>query len=176
MTASILELDSPLGPITLRGDATALTAIELHGLDRASRPLPLPEPSAANPTAPAHAPAPAPLRAAAEQLADYFAGRRRDFELPLRPAGTAFQQAVWTALAAVPWGSTVSYGELAIAIGRPRSVRAVANAVGANPLPIVHGCHRVLAAGGRLGGYSAGDGSATKLQLLAIEGVSAPPR
>ena len=96
------------------------------------------------------------LDEAARQLADYFAGRRRDFDLPLAPAGTAFQQAVWAALRSIPYGQTRSYKDIAAAVGRPRACRAVGMANNRNPLPIVIPCHRVIGASGALTGYAGG--------------------
>ncbi|MCL4425379.1 MAG: methylated-DNA--[protein]-cysteine S-methyltransferase [Firmicutes bacterium] len=105
------------------------------------------------------------------QLEEYFAGRRREFELPLDlSAGTPFQQAVWDALQAIPYGQTLSYRELAIAVGRPGGPRAVGQALGANPVPIVVPCHRVIAADGSLGGF--GGGLPLKARLLRLEGVT----
>ena len=96
------------------------------------------------------------LHAAREQLAAYFAGRLRRFDLPLAPRGTPFQLRVWRALQDIPYGQTCSYSELAAAISSPRACRAVGQANGRNPLMIVIPCHRVIAAGGGLGGYSGG--------------------
>lgn len=107
------------------------------------------------------------VRLAIEQLAEYFAGRRREFHLPLAPAGTAFQMRVWQALRAIPYGETRSYGELARAIGSPRAARAVGAANGANPIAIVVPCHRVIQSDGRLGGY--GGGRELKQFLLDLE-------
>ncbi len=113
-------------------------------------------------------------RKIATELAEYFAGERRDFSLPLEAAGTAFQHSVWAALRAIPFGETRSYGELARALGRPGAARAVGQANARNPLPIVVPCHRVLASGGGLGGYLGEWGehsaTATKRWLLAHEG------
>ena len=104
------------------------------------------------------------------QLAEYFAGRRRTFALELAPVGTPFQMAAWRALQAIPWGRTRSYAQLAEAIGRPTAVRAVGGANGANPLPIVVPCHRVIAADGSIGGFSGGIDR--KRWLLAHEGIA----
>ena len=109
------------------------------------------------------------LERAAAQLREYFLGERRRFDLPLAPQGTAFQQRVWQALYAIPFGETRSYGELARELGS--AARAVGGACGANPIPIIIPCHRVLAAKGRLGGFSGGDGLSSKRQLLAHEGI-----
>ena len=101
------------------------------------------------------------------QLEEYFAGRRRLFDLPLAPEGTAFQQRVWRALLDIPYGETISYGELAARIGQRSASRAVGLANGSNPLPIVIPCHRVIGANGKLTGY--GGGLPIKQQLLALE-------
>lgn len=101
------------------------------------------------------------------QLAEYFAGTRREFDLPLHPAGTPFQQRVWTALRDIPYGETTSYGKTAAAIGEPGAARAVGLANGQNPLPIIVPCHRVIGADGSLTGY--GGGLDTKRWLLAHE-------
>nr|HEX4318699.1 methylated-DNA--[protein]-cysteine S-methyltransferase [Kofleriaceae bacterium] len=109
------------------------------------------------------------LRDAARQLADYFAGTRRDFDLPLAPRGTGFQQIVWRGLLAIPFGETCSYGELAAAIGRPAASRAVGAANGANPIAIIIPCHRVIGSDRTLTGY--GGGLPVKKWLLAHEGL-----
>lgn len=106
------------------------------------------------------------LRAVA-QLQDYFDDPGTTFDLPLAPHGTAFQKRVWDALRGIPAGQTRSYGELARSLGS--AARAIGQANGANPIPILIPCHRVLAAGGALGGYSGGDGPSTKLWLLNHE-------
>jgi methylated-DNA-[protein]-cysteine S-methyltransferase len=110
------------------------------------------------------------LREAAAQLADYFAGRRRHFDLPLDLShGTAFQQAVWQALLAIPIGRTTSYGALSSDIGNPAAVRAVGAAVGRNPISVIVPCHRVLGTDGSLTGYAGG--LERKSALLALEGA-----
>ena len=109
------------------------------------------------------------VRETERQLADYFAGRRREFDVPLAPAGTEFQRATWKALADVPYGTTISYAELARRMQRPRAVRAVGAANGANPIPIILPCHRIVGADGTLTGY--GGGLDTKGRLLSLEGV-----
>jgi methylated-DNA-[protein]-cysteine S-methyltransferase len=110
------------------------------------------------------------LAAARRQLAEYFAGERRVFDLPLRPQGTEFQRRVWDVLATVPWGTTTTYGAIAARLGLPPGAsRAVGAANGANPLPIVLPCHRVVGSDGRLTGYAGGLGR--KAALLRLEGV-----
>jgi len=104
---------------------------------------------------------------ARKQLADYFAGRRRDFDLPLAPRGTKFEMKVWSALRKIPYGETVSYADIARAIGNPHGARAVGQANGRNPIAIVVPCHRVIASGGKIGGY--GGGVPAKRKLLALE-------
>lgn len=104
---------------------------------------------------------------AVDQLAAYFAGERQTFELPLSPQGTTFQQLVWKALQDIPYGETISYGELAKRINRPNAFRAVGAANGQNPLPIVIPCHRVIGSNGTLTGY--GGGLPRKETLLKLE-------
>ena len=103
------------------------------------------------------------------QLTEYFEGRRRAFELPLAPEGTPFQLRVWNALLDIPYGETISYGELAARIGDRSASRAVGLANGSNPLPIVIPCHRVIGSNGKLTGY--GGGLPIKERLLALEGA-----
>lgn len=107
------------------------------------------------------------LRETARQLDEYFAARRTRFELPLSPRGTPFQQRVWRAIAAVPAGRTISYGELARRVGSPSAVRAAGAATGRNPLSIVVPCHRILGANGSLTGYAGG--IERKIALLVHE-------
>ncbi len=109
-----------------------------------------------------------PTARAVRQLGEYFEGRRRRFDLELAPRGTEFQLRVWRALAEVPYGETVTYGELAERLGRPGAARAVGRANGTNPIPIVVPCHRVIGADGSLVGY--GGGLEVKRALLELEG------
>ena len=108
-----------------------------------------------------------PFTQAIAQLDDYFSGQRTQFDLPLAPDGTAFQQQVWQALLNIPFGETTSYGALAKTIQRPKASRAVGAANGANPIPIVIPCHRVIGSSGALTGF--GGGLETKQWLLAHE-------
>jgi methylated-DNA-[protein]-cysteine S-methyltransferase len=147
--------ETPLGPLTLHAGPRGLTGLSFPG--RADRALALDE----------GARDPATLAGAAAQLDEYFGGRRDSFDLPLDLAGTPFQRRVWEALLAIPYGTTVTYTELARAVGRPDVVRAVAAAVGRTPVPIVVPCHRVLGAGGALTGY--GGGLQRKQALLDLE-------
>jgi methylated-DNA-[protein]-cysteine S-methyltransferase len=107
------------------------------------------------------------LVTAVEQLGEYFAGERTDFDLPLAPAGTPFQLRVWEALRSIPYAETRSYGHLAAQVGQPSASRAVGAANGRNPLPIVVPCHRVIGADGRLTGF--GGGLPRKEWLLSME-------
>jgi methylated-DNA-[protein]-cysteine S-methyltransferase len=111
------------------------------------------------------------LASAHRQLAEYFAGERRVFDLPLRPVGTQFQRRVWEVLASVPWGTTTTYRAIAGRLGLPPGAsRAVGAANGANPLPVVLPCHRVIGSDGSLTGYAGG--LERKAQLLRLEGVA----
>lgn len=105
-----------------------------------------------------------------QELREYFAGQRRVFSLPLDLRGTEFQRAVWREIAAIPYGETRTYGTIAAAAGSPRAVRAAGTATGNNPVPILIPCHRVIAAQGRLGGFSGGLDA--KRRLLALERAS----
>lgn len=154
-------LDSPLGPLRLTASDAGLVSIQLPG--------PGAEGAEDGPATPPDDPV---LEAAARQLTAYFAGTRRTFDLPLAPYGTPFQNAVWEAVRAIPFGETRSYGEVARAIGRPGAVRAVGLANGRNPWPIVVPCHRVIGADGSLTGYAGGE--ALKRRLLDHEADGAP--
>ena len=107
------------------------------------------------------------LREAEQQLSEYFAGRRKAFDLPLAPKGTPFQQTVWQALTEIPYGETRTYGEIAGAVGRKKAFRAVGMANHCNPIPIIIPCHRVIGADGSLTGYAYG--TECKAWLLALE-------
>jgi len=144
--------ESPVGPLTIRvNDDGALEEIRFGDVGRASA-----RPGGLKPA----------LRVI-DQLNEYFAGHRRDFDLPLAPRGTEFQLAVWNELQRIAYGSTISYSELARRIARPNAVRAVGAANGANPIPIIIPCHRVIGANGTLTGY--GGGLHIKRALLALE-------
>ena len=145
----VAGLASPVGPLWLTEKDGHLVA-----LDRTCpSPVHCPPEAISLPGQPVASPL---LHEAREQLAAYFAGRLRRFDLPLAPQGTPFQLRVWRALQDIPYGRTCSYAELAAAVGSPRACRAVGLAHGRNPLMIVIPCHRVIAAGGGLGGYSGG--------------------
>lgn len=157
--AGLLVIDSPLGRIALVGDDAAVTGLEIAAAGRLSVD-----------GAPEH-PTPA-LRRAATELGEYFAGTRRSFDVPVRASGTPFQQAIWDQLREIPFGEVRGYGELGRITGRATAGRAVGGAVGANPVPLLIPCHRVLAGDGRITGYSAGDGVVTKAWLLDHEGIA----
>lgn len=151
--------ESPLGPMIVAATARGLAGVWFEG----QRHLP---DCSGWPQQPGHP----VLRQAVAQLAEYFAGRRTHFDLPLDlQAGTAFQRSVWQALLAIPHGRTTSYGKLSQSIGQPAAVRAVGAAVGRNPLGIVVPCHRVLGSGGSLTGYAGG--LERKSALLQLEGA-----
>jgi methylated-DNA-[protein]-cysteine S-methyltransferase len=114
--------------------------------------------------------APPVLKDTATQLEEYFARERTEFDIPMELHGTSFQKQVWTELSKIPYGTTISYGGLARRVGRPKGPRAVGQANGRNPIPIIVPCHRVVAGNG-LGGY--GGGLPMKRSLLAVEGVTA---
>ena len=114
--------------------------------------------------------APPVLKETVTQLEEYFARERTEFDIPMELDGTAFQKEVWVELSRIPYGETISYGELARRVGRPRGPRAVGQANGKNPVPIIVPCHRVLASNG-IGGY--GGGLPMKRALLAVEGLTA---
>jgi len=157
-----LRADTPLGPVILAATPHGLCGLWFQGQRHAPDHSTWPE-TAAHPV----------LTEARTQLADYFAGRRQGFALPLDlSAGTAFQQAVWQALLTIPPGAHRSYGALAAQIGRPAAVRALGAAVGRNPLSVVVPCHRVLGADGSLTGYAGG--LDRKAALLRLEGVAVP--
>jgi methylated-DNA-[protein]-cysteine S-methyltransferase len=153
------EIDSPIGRLLLAGDGTSLIQMCFQ-----SGPRPL-QPQGG------WVADPAPFRGVMAQLSEYFAGRRRRFDLPLAPRGTEFQRRVWRALTEIPYGKTISYGELARRIDKPSASRAVGLANGANPLPIIVPCHRVIGADGSLTGF--GGGLPIKRKLLALEGAEA---
>ncbi len=146
---------SPIGELTLTSDGTSVTGVYMHNQKHAAaRTKDWRRDDAA-------------LKEPRAQLQAYFAGELREFDLPLAPEGTPFQQRVWRALCDIPYGETISYGELARRIGQPKASRAVGLANGQNPISIVVPCHRVIGANGSLTGY--GGGLERKRWLLAHE-------
>ena len=151
--------DSPIGRIELVGNGDVVTRLTIERDGR----LPSDgEPEQRDPV----------LETAITQLAEYFAGDRQDFDVPVALPGTEFQRDIWARLQAIPFGSVVGYGEPGRETARPPAGRAVGGAGGANPVPLLVPCHRVLASDGRITGYSAGEGVATKAWLLDHEGIA----
>jgi methylated-DNA-[protein]-cysteine S-methyltransferase len=152
---SYTQIDSPIGPLVLAADDAGLRRIDFMSSKHA------------------HAPDPSwqedgrPLKEAIRQLRAYFAGKLETFDLPLAPQGTEFQSKVWHHLLDIPFGETISYGQLAHRIGNPNASRAVGLANGSNPIPIIIPCHRVIGSNGKLTGY--GGGLPIKEKLLALE-------
>jgi len=158
---STTVIDTPIGPLALTAGPMGLVRIDFG-----------PIPGCADPVAGAEADA--HLGRAVTELEEYFAGERRSFTVALdRSARSGFRGEVLTALESVPYGETVSYGELAGMAGRPRASRAVGTAMATNPLPLVVPCHRVIAAGGALGGH--GPGPERQVRLLELEGAWPAP-
>lgn len=151
------EIDTPIGPLTLRANERALTGLFMaeHRHGPAVRDGWVREDDR--------------FADARAQLAEYFAGERRTFDLPLEPVGTEFQRGVWQALREIPHAETISYGELARRVANPKAVRAVGLANGRNPISIIIPCHRVIGANGSLVGF--GGGLDRKRWLLAHEQV-----
>ena len=157
--AYLRRVDSPIGRLEVASDGDSITSLSIERQGH----LPHEEhPEHSN----------ALLERAAEQLGEYFAGTRAHFDLPISLAGTEFQKSVWSKLGELGFGEVASYGELGLATGRPTAGRAVGGAVGANPIPIIVPCHRVLASDNRITGYSGGNGIPTKVWLLEHEGIS----
>lgn len=148
-------LDTPIGELLVAGDGDALCVVGF------------PEGSMRKDPEPDWIYSEKPFDAACEQLAAYFAGTLREFDLNLRPGGTAFQLQVLDELRRIPYGTTTSYGDIARRIGRPKAVRAVGQANGRNPIPIIIPCHRVIGSTGKLTGF--GGGLPTKEALLRLE-------
>ncbi|MDH6515647.1 methylated-DNA-[protein]-cysteine S-methyltransferase [Streptomyces sp. SAI-208] len=157
MTVRWTRVDSPVGSLLLTADETgALTSLSVPGQKNGRT------------VQEGWVHDPAPFRDAEEQLAAYFAGELKEFQLRLRPEGTEFRSRVWDALDDVPYGATTTYGEIAARVGASGvAVRAVGGAIGANPLLILRPCHRVIGANGRLTGYAGG--LERKTALLALE-------
>ena len=150
-------MESPIGDLLLAGDQDGLKHINF--------------PKEKKPVAvePGWMEMPAFFTSVVAELKEYFAGKRQAFSIDIKPDGTAFQLGVWRALRKVPYGKTISYGELAKKVGNPNASRAVGAANGANPIPIIIPCHRVIGAGGDLIGF--GGGLETKEFLLKLEGA-----
>lgn len=145
-----LTVESPLGLLALRAEGDSITSLDWVD-------------------APGEENANDVLRDTAMQLRAYFDGRLKTFDLPLAPAGTEHQQAVWSAMLRIPYGGLSTYGAIADELGS--SARAVGTACGKNPIPVIVPCHRVIATGGGMGGYSGRGGLETKHALLLLEGA-----
>jgi len=152
--------DSPVGPLLLAGTVEGLYFVGFSSGKHVGAVLPDWKENAA------------PFRNAVRQLKEYFAGKRKIFDLTLIPQGTDFQRAVWQELRSIPYGETISYKELAERIGKPKAVRAVGAANGANPIPIIIPCHRVIGNNGSLTGF--GGGLPLKKRLLELESRQLP--
>jgi len=162
MSAIFMESETPIGLVRLVEQDGAITRVDLSSCDGfAAR-----ESGQAGTSA--------LLRSALQQLQEYFAGTRMTFDLPLRPAGTAFQRQAWQALCAIPYGQTRSYAQQARAVGRPTATRAIGAANGRNPIAIVVPCHRVIGSDGSLTGYAGGE--PVKRWLLQHEGAQKLPQ
>ena len=157
-TLPLRRLASPIGRIELVGNGAAVVSLTIEregvlphdGQDESSDAI---------------------LDLAAEQLSEYFAGARTTFDVPIALDGTEFQKSVWARLSELDFGEVTSYGNLGLSTGRATAGRAVGGAVGANPVPILIPCHRVLASNSRITGYSGGNGIPTKVWLLDHEGI-----
>lgn len=152
--------DSPIGPLLLAGDEAGLRLLHME----TERPTELD---------PLWHSATRQLDAACRQLDEYFAGKRKRFDLQLAPQGTEFQRAAWQALLEIPYGQTISYATQAMRIGRPKAVRAIGLANGANPIAVIIPCHRVIGRDGSLTGF--GGGLERKAILLRLEGAAMQP-
>ena len=149
-------LETPIGVLLIAGDDEAVCRVRFPKHGRPSRPE--------TGWVESHR---GPVAEAARQLSEYFAGQRIEFDLPLNPGGTAFQRTVWRHLRDIPYGETISYGELATRVGNPKASRAVGGANGANQIAIVIPCHRVIGSNGTLTGF--GGGLPVKEKLLTLE-------
>jgi methylated-DNA-[protein]-cysteine S-methyltransferase len=158
MRYSVLE--SPIGDLLVTGDGESLSGVYFPESEK----VPTPDPAWSRDDA--------AFDEVKAQLRAYFAGELTEFHLALAPCGTAFQQRVWDALRAIPYGCTSTYGKLAASLGDPKASRAVGLANGRNPIPIVIPCHRVIGSDGSLTGY--GGGMPRKQWLLAHEGLALP--
>jgi methylated-DNA-[protein]-cysteine S-methyltransferase len=144
MTTYYSYIDSPLGKIFIQGDGQFLTGLYMPQHKHWSGPDASSQRSDA------------PFTVVGQQLAEYFAGERQQFDVPLKLAGTPFQQRVWQELVRIPFGTTITYAQLAERVGKPTASRAVGNANGRNPISIIVPCHRVIGTNGKLTGYAGG--------------------
>ncbi len=166
MTIETAVIDSPIGDLLISADAAGLREIRFETT--------IPEERRTDRSRRDRTARSGLLAETSRQLAGYFKGELKEFDLPLSPDGTDFQRRVWEALRAIPYGETISYGELARRIGSPKACRAVGAANGRNPLPIVVPCHRVIGGDGTLTGF--GGGLPIKQHLLDHERRFADPK
>lgn len=152
-------MESPLGRLEITARGSAIVGLDIARDDTLANDG---EPEKSSPV----------LEKARAQLTEYFAGTRRRFAIATSLEGTEFQQSVWATLTEIPFGDVMSYGDVGHRTGRATAGRAVGGAVGANPIPIIIPCHRVLASDGRITGYSGGNGIPTKVWLLDHEGIA----
>lgn len=157
---SVLVIDSPIGQIAIGATEHGVAEVEI--LEPGDRRAEFQSDSASH----AHA------AKSATQLREFFSGNRKRFDLALDLQGTKFQRSVWDAIAGLDKGEVLTYASLASQIQKPLAARAVGGAVGANPIPLIIGCHRILGSSGTLTGYSGGGGLKTKRWLLDFEGIS----
>jgi methylated-DNA-[protein]-cysteine S-methyltransferase len=150
---AVLSVSSPIGPISLLSENSRLVRVELG---RKLRNIGHDE----------------ILLEAASQIEQYFKGNLVKFNLPTKVQGTPFQKAIWREISKTHFGKTLSYGEIAKRIGSPLAARAVGQAVGQNPLPLIVGCHRILGSSGKITGFTGAKGISTKAWLLKHEGIS----
>lgn len=152
MTFAQISFDSPIGWITIQADNEKITSLTMSHKDTNLGSSKV-------------------LSEAKKQVLAYLSGKLTKFDLPLQLEGTQFQKAVWKVIAKTGFGKTVSYGEIGVKIGKPLAARAIGGAVGANPVPLIIGCHRVLGRNKKITGYSGGNGIPTKQWLLELEEI-----
>lgn len=161
MSNSCCTVNSPIGSLHLESNGSSLTQLRIEGK--------------LMPRDAGHECSPSPdrvLKTASKQLGEYFAGKRKTFDVPLDVRGTDFQVAIWSQLSKIPFGEVRGYGQLGASVGKPTASRAVGGCVGANPIAVIIPCHRVLASDSRITGFSGGDGISTKQWLLDHEGIA----
>jgi methylated-DNA-[protein]-cysteine S-methyltransferase len=152
-------LDTPIGRLSIEGDGGAITKVRWIASDVGDPSIPDGDPV---------------VEEARRQLRAYFDRTLKVFDLPLEPKGTAAEKDIWQVMCKIPYGGTMTYGEMTLAVGRDPKLgdaRDIGKACGANPIPVIIPCHRVMAAGGKMGGYSGRGGTETKRKLLAFEGA-----
>jgi len=152
MTFAQISFDSPIGWITIQAEGEKITSLVMSHKD-------------------ANLGSSKILAEAKKQVLAYLAGKLTKFDLPVQLVGTEFQKAVWKVIAKTGFGKTVTYGDIGEKIGKPLAARAIGGAVGANPVPLIVGCHRVLGSNKKITGYSGGEGIPTKEWLLELEGI-----